>query len=68
MNSAYGDGINVFITNARSLCNKWDGFVSYICVEDFDIACITESWISEKHFGDIISSYTIKGYNTFLIQ
>ena len=57
------DNLNIFYTNARSVRNKWNEFISYFYSEDIDIACITETWISETYFGDNLGSFNIIGYN-----
>ena len=62
------DNLNIFYTNARSVRNKWNEFISYFYSEDIDIACITETWISETYFGDNLDSFNIIGYNKFICQ
>ena len=61
-------GLKVFFTNARSVRNKREELCSYMVVENIDIACITESWISEQFFGDFISDYEFPNYNLYLYQ
>lgn len=63
-----GGGLKVFFTNARSVRNKREELCSYMVVENIDIVCITESWISEQLFGDFVGDYELPNYNLFLYQ
>ena len=62
------DSLAVMYTNARSIRNKLDELKVYIAEEDLDIICITESWVSEAHFGDSLLEYEIDGYRLFSYQ
>ena len=62
------DNLRILSTNARSLRNKIDELKAYVALEELDIICITESWVSETHFGDTLSEYTIDGYRLFIYQ
>ena len=60
--------LKVFYTNARSLRNKFEELVGYLYMHNVDVACITESWVSETHYKDNIEAYKINGYNLYLFQ
>ena len=42
--------INICYFNARSLINKLSRFQSFILSSNFDIVCVTETWLSESFF------------------
>ena len=58
----------MYQANARSLRNKFLELVSLVNSQDFDIVCITESWVSEKFNNDLLIEYDIEGYKKFLYQ
>ena len=37
-------------------------------MHNVDVACISESWVSETHYKDNIEAYKINGYNLYLFQ
>ena len=59
------DKIHIFYTNARSIRNKKDEFFGTLAVENCDIACIVESWVSEDVLGDYLHEYEAPGYQLF---
>ena len=60
--------IKVYQTNARSLRNKFTELVSIVITHEFDIICITESWVSENFNRDLLIEYEIPGYKKFIYQ
>ena len=42
--------INICYFNARSLVNKLSRFQSLILSSNYDIVCVTETWLSESFF------------------
>ena len=60
--------IKVFQTNARSLRNKFQELVGLTQVYDYEILCVTESWVSEKFNKDFLSEYEIPGYVGYFYQ
>ena len=57
--------LKVYLTNARSLRNKFQELVSLVTLHKFDIVCISESWVSEKFNQDILTEYDISGFNRY---
>ena len=37
-------------------------------VHDFDIVCVTESWVSQKFNKDILSEYELRGYSSYFYE
>ena len=60
--------IKVYQTNARSLRNKFTELSSLVASQNFDIICITESWVSESVNRDFLSEYELNGYNAYFYQ
>lgn len=58
----------MYLTNARSLRNKFNELSSVILTYDLDVICVTESWISEFYNGDLLSEFEIHGYRSYLYQ
>ncbi len=54
--------LNVFLTNARSLCSKMDVLRARVLLHNPGVICITESW-GNYHIPD--SSFHIDGYNLY---
>ena len=60
--------LKVYHTNCRSLRNKFKELVSLVLVHDYDIVCITESWVSEKFNRDLLHEYELQGYKNYFYQ
>ena len=41
---------------------------AYIIEEDLDLVCITETWISEEKFNDLIIEYALDGYELYTYE
>ena len=64
----YNSKIIVYQTNTRSVRNKFQELRALAVLHDFDIICITESWVSEKFNKDLLSEYELQGYKYYLYQ
>ena len=53
---------NIFLTNLRSIRNKFDDFYYQLLALNADIAVCTETWLSSC---DPIEAYSVNGYNCF---
>ena len=53
------------LLNARSIRSKFDEFKCFVAVKKPDIICITETWVSETLYGDILQEFELHGYNMF---
>jgi hypothetical protein len=51
---------SIFLTNLRSVKNKFDELCSQMCVLNTDIAICTETWLSSR---DPLDAYGINGYD-----
>ncbi len=54
------DGLKVYYTNCRSLRNKIDLLRVKVCVENFDIIAVTETWI-DTNSKNFLSEFKIEG-------
>ena len=41
--------VHVYMINARSVRNKAETICDYITERDFDIICLTKTWLSENY-------------------
>ncbi len=55
------DRLKVYYTNCRSLRNKIDLLRGKVCVENFDIIAVTETWI-DTNSKNFLSEFKIEGY------
>ena len=55
-------------SNSRSIRNKKFELFGYLIAENIDIACITETWVSESYFKDNLQEYHLNGYYLFCYQ
>ena len=67
-NSNSNKKLKVYLTNAMSLRNKFKELESLVTLHDFDIVCVTESWVSEKFNKDILSEYELQGYSGYFYE
>ena len=51
--------------NAQSIRSKFDEFKCYVALENPDVICVTETWVSEEFNGDRLQDFDLEGYNMF---
>ena len=51
--------IKVYMTNCRSLRNKFRELTNVVAVHEFDIVSITASWVSENFNKDLLTEYEL---------
>ena len=69
-NNNIKNSLKVYYCNARSLRkkDKFNELIGLITVNEYDIVCITESWISQTYNKDLLGDYQIKGYNMYIYE
>ena len=57
--------LNCVMFNAQSIRSKFNEFECYVAIEQPDVICITETWVSEGFNGDRLQDFELPGYNMF---
>ena len=60
--------ISVYYCNARSLRNKFRELIAEVVIKDYDVICVSESWVSEDYNKDLLSEYEISGFDMHIFQ
>ena len=63
-NENLSKNLTILCLNARSLKSKFDNIVAHVITNEFDIVCITETWLNFEN-SEFIAEFSIRGYKLF---